>query len=227
MGRVAIALGVLVLAVGGTALAADNTPPEGFTALFNGKDLTGWKGLVGDPRSRAKMAPEKLAEAEKQATEKALQHWKAIDGAIEYDGKNNSLCTAKDYANFEMWVDWKIHKGGDSGIYLRGSPQVQIWDNKLGSGGLYNNQKKENPSNPLVNADNPPGEWNTFYIKMVGDKVTVKLNGKLVVDNVTMENYWERAKPIYPTGQIELQHHGSTLWFKNIYIKELPPTEEK
>jgi hypothetical protein len=43
-----------------------------------------------------------------------------------------------------------------------------------------------------------------------------------VVDNVTMENYWERNKAIYPTGQIELQNHGNTLWFKNIYIREIP-----
>jgi hypothetical protein len=57
---------------------------------------------------------------------------------------------------------------------------------------------------------------------MVGEKVTVKLNDVLVVDNVVMENYWEREKPIYPTGQIELQNHGNTLWFKNIYIRELP-----
>jgi len=218
-------LGVAGLAMAATALAADNTPPEGFTALFNGKDLTGWKGLVGNPKSRAAMKPEALAEAEKKATEKAIEHWKVVDGVIEYDGKANSLCTAKNYANFEMYVDWKIHKGGDSGIYLRGAPQVQIWDNKVGSGGLFNNQK--NPSKPLVVADNPPEEWNTFYIKMVGDKVTIKLNDKLVVDNVTMENYWERDKPIYPCEQIELQHHGSNLWFKNIYIKELPAEEEK
>ena len=218
-------LGVAMLGVAAVTLAADNTPPEGFTALFNGKDLTGWKGLVGNPKSRAAMKPEALAEAEKKATEKALEHWKVVDGVIEYDGKANSLCTAKDYANFELYVDWKIPPGGDSGIYLRGTPQVQIWDNKVGSGGLFNNQK--NPSKPLVFADNPVGEWNTFYIKMVGEKVTVKLNGKLVVDNVTMENYWERDKPIYPTGQIELQHHGSKLWFKNIYLRELPAEDKK
>ena len=218
-------LSVAVLGMAAMALAADNTPPEGFTALFNGKDLTGWKGLVGNPKTRAAMKPEALAEAEKKATEKALEHWKVVDGVIEYDGKANSLCTAKNYANFEMYVDWKIHQGGDSGIYIRGTPQVQIWCNKVGSGGLYNNQK--NPSKPLEVADNPPEQWNTFYIKMVGDKVTVKLNDKLVVDNVTMENYWERDKPIYPCEQIELQHHGSHLWFKNIYIKELPAEEEK
>ncbi len=208
------------------AIAEDsalNQPPEGFTALFNGKDLTGWKGLVGDPKSRAKMSADDLAKAQAAADAKAAAHWKVEDGVIVFDGKGDSLCTAKDYGDFEMYVDWKIKENGDSGIYLRGSPQVQIWDPKhqggVGSGGLYNNQK--NPSKPSETADNPIGEWNTFYIKMVGDKVTVKLNNKLVLDNVTMENYWERDKPIYPTGQIELQNHGNTLWFKNIYIKEL------
>lgn len=103
-----------------------------------------------------------------------------------------------------------------------GSPQVQIWDTAQwpeGSGGLYNN--KNNPSKPLKCADKPIKEWNTFRIKMVGDKVTVHLNGELVVVNVTLENYWERDKPIYPAGQIELQNHGNTLWFKNVFIKEL------
>lgn len=207
------------------AFSADNTPPEGFTALFNGKDLSGWKGLVGDPEKRATLKPEELASLQKVADERMNAHWKAVDGVLVFDGKGDSICTAKDYGDFEMYVDWKIEKGGDSGIYLRGSPQVQIWDPSnpsaggIGSGGLYNNKK--NPSKPSIVADNPVGEWNTFYIKMVGDKVTVKLNGKLVVDNVTMENYWDYDKPIYPTGQIELQNHGNSLYFKNIYIKEL------
>jgi hypothetical protein len=216
---------VILIASGGVGAAQDGVkePPKGFVALFNGKDLTGWKGLVASPPARAKMTPEQLAKEQEKADKAAREHWKVEDGLLVYDGKANSLCTAKDYGDFEMYVDWKIHKGGDSGIYLRGSPQVQIWDNKIGSGGLYNNQKKENPHNPLVFADKPIGEWNTFYIIMVGEKVTVKLNDKLVVDNVTMENYWERNKPIYPTGQIELQHHGSTLWFKNVYLRELPP----
>ena len=213
----------LFLCVATLATAADNTPPEGFTALFNGADLTGWKGLVESPPRRAMMTPEELAAAQKVADEKAFAHWSVVDGVITYDGKGDSLCTAKDYANFELYVDWKIGPQGDSGIYLRGSPQVQIWDPVLfdtGSGGLYNN--KENPSKPTVTADKPIGEWNTFHIKMVGEKVWVTLNGQLVVDNVTMENYWERDKPIYPTGQIELQHHGNPIYFKNIYIKELP-----
>ncbi len=150
------------------------------------------------------------------------EHWKVEDGALVFDGKGRSLCTMKDYGDFEMLVDWKIPPKGDSGIYLRGSPQVQIWDpgfRKIGSGGLYNNKK--HPSSPTTIADKPLGQWNTFRIKMVGDKVTVHLNGELVMDNVTMENIWDYSKPIFPTGQIELQNHGDTLWFKNIYIREL------
>jgi 3-keto-disaccharide hydrolase len=217
-----------------TLFAADkplNTPPEGFKALFNGKDLTGWKGLVKNVRDRQKMTPDELAKAQEEADKIAHEHWKVEDGVLVYSGKGHmSLSTATDYGNFELYVDWKIKEFGDSGIYLRGTPQVQIWDPKdpnqlkngcdKGSGSLWNNQK--NPRFPDVVADNPIGEWNTFHIKMVGEKVTIHLNGKLVVDNVTLENYWERDKPVYATGPIELQDHGNTLYFRNIYIKELP-----
>ncbi len=73
----------------------------------------------------------------------------------------------------------------------------------------------------MTRADNPIGEWNTFRIKMIGDRVTVHLNGVLVVKDVLMENYWERDKPVYPRGQIELQSHGSKLYFRNIRIREI------
>jgi hypothetical protein len=169
------------------------------------------------------MTKEQLEAAQVKSDAEAFKHWTVNNGVIEYDGKNNNLCTIKDYADFEMLVDWKLPPKGDSGIYLRGSPQVQIWDNPLGSGGLYNNQK--NPSNPTVVADKPIGEWNRFRILMIGDKVTVYLNDVLVVHNVTMENYWERDKPIYPIEQIELQHHGDKLWFKNIFIREIHATQ--
>ncbi len=195
---------------------------EGFEPLFNRKDLHGWKGLVGDPVQRAKMSPEELLTAQQKADEDMNQHWKVVAGELVFDGRGHSLCTAKDYCDFELFVDWKIEPGGDSGIYLRGSPQVQIWDPAQwpeGSGGLYNNQK--NPSQPLLPADNPVGTWNTFYIKMVGERVTVYLNGRLVVDNAVMENYWERDKPIYRCGQIELQAHNTPLYFKNLYLREI------
>ncbi|MBD3268010.1 DUF1080 domain-containing protein [bacterium] len=200
----------------------DNVPPEGFTALFNGIDLTSWKGLVANPPKRAQMSKDELAAAQKEANDRMQEHWQVENGVLVFDGKGKSLCTEKDYEDFELLVDWKIKEKGDSGIYLRGSPQVQIWDPNnagIGSGGLYNNKK--NPSQPLVTADNPIGAWNTFRIIMVGERVTVYLNDELVVDNVVMENYWERDKPIYPSGQIELQNHGNTLYFKNIYIREL------
>jgi Domain of Unknown Function (DUF1080) len=212
----------------------DNKPPEGFTALFNGKDLTNWQGLVELPQ-RAKLSQEDLAKKQTEANEKFLPHWTIKDGVLTYDGKGNSLQTAKNYGNFELYIDWKIEEKGDSGIYLRGNPQVQIWDSDRtpgargldkgsGSGGLWNN--KINPNRPLKKADKPVGEWNTFHIVMKGDKATIQLNGVLVVDNTPLENYWEPGKPLPVKGPIELQHHGDKLWFKNIYIRELPDTEK-
>jgi len=195
---------------------------QGFEPLFNRKDLYDWKGLVADPVGRARMTPKELTAEQKKADEEMRQHWRVVDGLLVFDGKGHNLCTVKDYCDFELFVDWKIEPGGDSGIYLRGSPQVQIWDPAQwpeGSGGLYNNQK--NPNKPLKCADNPVGTWNTFYIKMVGEKVTVYLNGELVVDEVVMENYWERDKSIDRCGQIELQAHNTPLYFKNIYIREI------
>ena len=151
-------------------------------------------------------------------------HWKCVGGVLQFDGAGYSLATAKDYGDFELWVDWKVvYPHGDSGLYLRGSPQVQIWDPgvwQIGSGGLYNNQT--HPSQPSEIADNPIGHWNSFYIKMVGERVTVRLNDRLVVDNVVLENYWDRSQPIFPTGQIELQCHGDPIHFANIFIRELP-----
>jgi hypothetical protein len=213
--------GLMLTAMGAVADRPDNTPPTGFTALFNGKDLTGWQGLV-EIHLRDKLTPEQLAKKQEEANAKFLPHWTVKDGILNYDGHGNNLQTAKDYGDFEMWVDWKIGPKGDSGIYLRGNPQVQIWDandHPEGSGGLYNNKK--NPSKPLVKADKPIGEWNTFHIVMKGDRVTVHLNGILVVDNTPLENYWAPAKPLPAKGPIELQHHGDRLEFKNIYVKEL------
>jgi hypothetical protein len=200
-----------------------NDPPEGFKTLFNGKDLHGWKGLVENPLVRAAMDPQRLASAQAHADSSMRAHWSVVDGTLVFDGKGESLCTAKDFEDFEMLVDWKIEKDGDSGIYLRGSPQVQIWDPAKwpeGSGGLYNNQKGQ--AKPLLRADNPIGEWNTFRIKMIGERMTVYLNDVLVVDSVALENYWDRTIPIFPGGQIELQSHSTPLFFRNIFIREIP-----
>lgn len=182
-----------------TAASSDGKDPslatQGFKPLFNGVDLTNWE-------------------------EENAGHWKARDGILTYDGKGGNLKTDRDYANFELLVEWKIAPGADSGIYLRGKPQVQIWDNAVGSGGLYNNKK--HPNQPTVRADKPVGEWNSFRIKMIDQRVTVSLNGKTVVNNVIMENYPNYNSVIPKSGRIELQHHGSPLMFRNILIRELP-----
>ncbi|MFT3947038.1 MAG: DUF1080 domain-containing protein [Agriterribacter sp.] len=199
----------------------------GFVPIFNGKDLTGWKGLVADPVKRAKMDAKTLAKEQQKADDIMREGWSVKDGLLIFNGHGNNLCTEKKYGDFEMYVDWKITKDGDAGIYIRGTPQVQIWDTsrvdvgaQVGSGGLYNNQKNE--SKPLVLADNAIGDWNTFYIKMVGDLVTVYLNGKLVVNGVPLENYWDRSIPIFPEEQIELQAHGTYVAYRDVYINEIP-----
>ena len=176
--------------------------PTGATSLFNGKDLSAWK------------------DADKQP------EWKVEDGTIHYTGKGGkNLATAKKYKDFEFWADWKITKGGDSGIYLRGQPQVQIWDNDEGSGGLWNNPPKSDGKVPLFTGkerkDKKVGEWNSFYIKMIGSKVTVVLNGAVVVDNAV---FLEGKIPA--DGPIELQVHGTPLWFRNVFVREIVPEKK-
>ena len=204
------------------SLPTDN----GFVSMFNGRDLTCWKGLVENPIARAKMTPKQLAEKQAKADEIMRRDWKVENGLLIFEGKGyDNLCSEKMYGDFEFYADWCIDPETDSGIYLRGSPQVQIWDiaNKdaqVGSGGLYNNRK--NPSIPLVVADNPANEWNSFYIRMEGDKVTIYLNGQLVTDHTILENYWDRSLPIFPEEAIELQAHTTRIAFRDIYVREIP-----
>ncbi len=211
---------------------AENPVEGGFVSLFNGKDLDGWKGLVENPVKRAKMSSKELATAQQKADKEAKESWIVDNGELLFIGKGNNLCTDKQYGDFEMLVDWKLYPGPepDAGIYLRGTPQVQIWDTarvkvgaQVGSGGLYNN--KQNPSKPLVVADQKVGEWNTFRIRMIGERVSVWLNGELVTDNVILENYWDRSLPIFSMEQIELQAHGSKVAYRDIYLKEIPRPE--
>ena len=204
----------------------------GFVSLFNGKDLTGWKGLVANPIARSKMSDTALQAAQVKADIKMREDWVVKDGLLNFTGNlhGENLATIKKYGDIEMFVDWRIQEKGDAGIYLRGTPQVQIWDTsrrevgaQVGSGGLYNNQK--NVSKPLLVADNKVGEWNNFHIIMKGDKVTVYLNGILVTDNIPLENYWDHALPLFDKEQIELQAHGTFVSYRNIYVREIPANE--
>ena len=204
---------------------------EGFVSLFNGKDLNGWKGLVENPIKRTQMGAKTLAAAQEKADGQMRKDWAVQNGEIVFVGNGfDNLTTVKKYGDMEMLIDWKIFdngkKDGDAGIYLRGTPQVQMWDTsrvkdgaQVGSGGLYNNQI--NQSKPLKVADNPLGEWNNFRILMKGDRVTVYLNGELVTDNVILENYWDRTQAIFAEEQLELQAHGSPVAYRNIYVREI------
>jgi hypothetical protein len=211
-----------------------NQPPKGFRALFNGKDLSNWKGQIAeDPRRAAKLlqglSEEERKQKQEEADRKTFAHWTVRDGVIHYDGARGigNIESREEFGDFELYLDWKITAKGDSGVFLRNMPQVQIWDpkhQKVGSGGLYNNRPR---ADPLKTADRPPGEWNTFHIKMVGDKVWIKLNGELVIDGVRQDNLWaEFKKPAPPRGPLVLQSHGTPLWFRNIYIRELNQKKE-
>jgi len=214
-----------------------NRALAGFTALFNGKDLTGWRGRQGtySPHAEAMLSKEELAAKQIQWNAERDLHWSvdAAKGEIVSDGKSVHLATAKDYGDFELYVDWlMVNHNGDSGIYLRSYPQVQIWDvdnprearngAPRGSGALWNNND-DNPGKwPLVKADNPVGQWNTFRIRMIGSRVWVWFNDKLTVDGQVLDNYYDRKLPLVPKGAIELQTHGSEIRFRNIYIREIP-----
>ncbi len=230
---------MLTAIVSGAIASADqkvNKPPKGFTALFNGKDLTGWRGRQPNynPVEETKLTPEERAKKQAEWNAERDKHWRVdtSKGEIVSDGQSPHLATVKNYADFELYVDWlMVNHNGDSGIYLRGYPQVQVWDPDnprevrngapKGSGALWNNNN-DNPGKwPLVKADNPVGEWNTFHVRMVGPKVWVWLNDKLTVDGQVLDNFFARSEPVVGEGPIELQTHGSEIRFRNVFVRDL------
>lgn len=213
-------------------------PPAGFQVLFNGKDLTGWHGL--NPHSLTKLEGAKREENVKKQREDFAKHWFIENGELVNDGTGPYASTDKDYGNIEMLIEYKTVPKADSGIYLRGLPQVQIWDinqekranrpdrrPELGSGGLFNNTPGTPGRDPLVCADKPFGEWNTVRIKQVDDVTWVWLNDKLVVDGAVMENYEDRKSKIPATGPIRLQTHGGEIRWRNIFVREIGDEEAK
>jgi len=217
----------------GGARAAD-APPAGFTPLFNGRDLAGWRGRPHlDPRQETEGTEAERAERQRAWNEDLAAHWQVADGIIVNDGSGVFLTTARDYGNFELLVDWKlVDPCADSGIYLRANPQVQIWDPacerqfkhgcQQGSGGLWNNAADSPGKFPRVKADRPIGAWNETRIVMCGDRVTVTLNGEIVVDDCPLANYFEKGAPLPARGPIQIQTHGGRLHVRNLFIRELP-----
>jgi len=228
-------LAVTAMICGG-ALAAEPVTPKGFRAIFNGKDLTGWHG--DNPHQTAKAPAEEKKAAIDAQQEEYLAHWRSEDGELVNDGHGPYATTNEEYGDIDFLVDYKTVAKADSGIYLRGAPQVQIWDYTeaggkwdrnadKGSGGLFNNSANTPGQLPLVLADRPFGEWNQFRIRQIGSRTWVYLNDKLVVENAIMENYWDkdRKMPLPPRGPIHLQTHGGEIRWRNIALREIPGEE--
>jgi hypothetical protein len=219
------------------APAAPEAPPAGFVALFNGTDLSGWYGLGHtDPRERAKLSAG-ARQAQRQTDDQAFRaHWRIEDGALVNDGSGPYATTEREYGDIELTLEYRTVAKADSGVYLRGTPQVQIWDTTeaggkwpqgadKGSGGLWNNSPGAPGKDPLVRADRPFGEWNTLRVVQVGELTSVWLNGQLVVDHARMENYWDRTSPLPARGPIQLQTHGGEIRWRRVYLREIPAAE--
>jgi Domain of Unknown Function (DUF1080) len=227
-----------VLLTAAPARADAPTPPAGFTLLFNGKDFTGWHGMQRDfdPYKLNAMSAEERAAKIAQWTDDAKKHWKVENGELVNDGHGAYLTTDEDLGDIELLLEYKTVPLADSGIYLRATPQVQIWDYTKeggkwnlgadkGSGGLWNNKPSSPGRDPLVLADRPFGQWNSIRILMVGERVTVYLNDKLVVDFARLENYWKKNLPLARQAPIELQTHGGEIRWRNLFIRKIPSTE--
>lgn len=219
-----------------TVCAEEPVPPEGFRAIFNGKDLTGWYGL--NPHSVAKLEGEKLEAGLQKQREEFASHWRVENGELVNDGHGPYATTEEEFGDVEFLIEYKTVAKADSGIYLRATPQVQIWDwnqtfdpkrptrkPHLGSGGLFNNTPGAAGRDPMVFADKEFGEWNQFRIRQVGAHTWVWLNDQLVVDAAVMENFWDRSQPLPAKGPIMLQTHGGEIRWKNIFVRSIG-TEE-
>lgn len=212
-------------------------PQGGFRALFNGRDLAGWWGAgTENPRVWSALDPAALSKKQADSQADIAQHWSVAGGELVNDGHGLYLTTAEDFGDFELRLDYKTVAGADSGIYLRGCPQVQIWDSTKaggkwnlgadkGSGGLWNNSAGAAGKDPLVLADRPLGEWNHFRIVMVGARVSVWLNDQHVVDHATMENYFDRSLPVPARGPIQLQTHGGEIRWRNVFVRPIGADE--
>ncbi|MFO1095685.1 MAG: family 16 glycoside hydrolase [Planctomycetaceae bacterium] len=228
----------LALAGAGDAAPTDSSkPPDGFRAIFNSKDLTGWHGMPHfDPRELAKLEPDARKAKIDEWTADAKQHWSVDNGELVNDGHGAYLTTDEEFGDYELLIDYKTVPLADSGIYLKWTPQVQIWDWReeggkwklgadKGSGALWNNHEGDPARFPTVLADKPFGEWNSFRILQLGARTSVWLNGKEVVHHGTLENFWDRKSPLFPKGQIQLQTHGGEIRWRNIFVREIGAEE--
>jgi len=232
---VLLALTLLALA---PLRAADPTPPKGFRAIFNGQDLTGWYGL--NPHLAAKLVGEKHEANLKQQREEFPQHWRVESGELVNDGTGPYATTEEEFGDIELLIEYKTVPHADSGVYLRGNPQVQIWDitqpwvpdkpdrnPDRGSGGLFNNTPRTLGRDPMMVADKPFGQWNELRIRQIGARTWVWLNTRPVVEGAMMENFWDKTQPFPAKGPIMLQTHGGEIRWRNLFVREIGAEEAK
>ncbi len=213
-------------------------PPKGFRTLFNGQDLKGWYGW--NPHNSAKLDGDQLQANLKKQREEFADHWKVEQGELVNGGHGPYATTEEEFGDIELLIEYKTVPGADSGIYLRGTPQVQIWDKHQkfdpknpnrkphqGSGGLFNNTPNTLGRDPLMVVDKPFGTWNSLKIRQVGARTWVTLNTRVVVDGAIMENYWDRSQPLPDRGPIMLQTHGGEIRWRNIFVREIGAAEAK
>ena len=240
-------LSVLVLAAPFALLAQSQPAPAGFTSLFNGQDFTGWKVPEGD-NGHWKIVDGVIDyDAESEAengkdlwSEKAYKNFELlVDWRIkETPWKNPRVPLILPSGLHKLDENGQeitmVVPDSDSGILMRGTGKCQanIWGWPIGSGEVYGYRMDENMPpevrrgvTPITNADKNIGEWNTFRITFIDDRLTVELNGIVVIDNALIPD-------IPAEGPIGLQHHGSKkdgdwnsppslVQFRNIYVKEL------
>jgi hypothetical protein len=205
-----------------------------FDDLFNGRNLDGWYGI--DTMSPEKIKSLDLETRKTQSVSEIENHWSVKDGELVSDGKGPYLTSERDFSDFELQLEYNTVAQADSGVYLKATPQVQIWDYTReggkwnigadkGSGGLWNNGTGAPGKDPLVLADKPFGEWNRLRILQVGARTTVHLNDQLVVDHAIMENYWDRNKPLAKSGPVQLQTHGGEVRWRNLKARDISADE--
>lgn len=224
----------LLLLAAVAARSAPNQSP-GLQAIWNGQDLAGWHGQRHhDPDALAALPATALARLRAEDDASVAKHWRVVGGELVNDGEGAFLTSDAEFGDAEYELEYRTVARADSGIYLRGTPQVQIWDvteaggkwkigADKGSGGLWNNQR--HARDPLVLADRPFGEWNSLRIRQVGELTWVWLNGKLVVDATVMENFWDASRPLRPRGPLQLQTHGGEIRFRNLRARAIPGAE--
>ena len=215
-------------------IVTDSQAKADAVSLFNGNDLSGWYGH--NPHQTAKLTGAEREAAIEKAQKAFRDHWRVIDGELVNDGHGPYATSVNEYGDIELELEYRTVAKADSGIYLRGTPQVQIWDYTeaggkwkigadKGSGGLYNNRGAGRT--PFVLADRPFGEWNQLRILQLGSRTTVHLNNKRVVDKAIWENFWDkdRKQPLAPKGPIHLQTHGGEIRWRNLLVREISGDE--